>query len=161
MYPDEFCAYLLARIAATPTPAITDATSFADAGVDRPVGVVLTTATGGRLYLQCVGSHPLGTTAGPRPTEGPVLQPVPLPALAPGPLAMADLENWLVAVARNGGHTHIADIHGYAQDRRRHHRYGMDVRYHNGQTTHCMALQALPAGQRPDPHREYQPAQAI
>ncbi|MQA96423.1 MAG: hypothetical protein GEV11_17895 [Streptosporangiales bacterium] len=163
MRPARFLEFLHAAVAsaATEEHAVTGVTSFADEGItDTPAGIVMTFATGARIYWQAVFTSPeqQGAWADPEQiAEGdPAPAPeTPRPALPnDGPIPITVAEAWLTHVLLSQGSREIA----LAYPRSRppepsiytHTSYGTHARFHSGGTVTILPMYTLRPGT--DPH---------
>ena len=152
-------AHLQQALTATASPAITGVRTFEQAGYDaKPSGVVVDLASGGSVYLQVTRSSPPqgdDFDAEEQIVTGDVLNPVPVPALAAGPVRTQDLRALIIAALINSGSPEIETVAAGTTD------YGIAVNFYNGATGFVLLVHTVPAGQQPQAHREFQVLEAI
>jgi len=152
-------AHLQQALTAVGSPAIVGVKTFADAGYDaKPSGVIVDLASGGSVYLQVTRSSPPegdDFDAEEKIVTGEILSPVPVPALAAGPVRTEDLRNLIVAALINIGSPEIASAGPGTTD------YGIVIDFHDGAKGFVLMVHTVPAGQQPQAHREFKVLEAI
>ncbi|WP_062206811.1 hypothetical protein [Streptomyces sp. NBRC 109706] len=113
-------------------------------GTARPFGLVVTFASGARLW-QAVTAQ---AAPGEESVERAAPEPVPLPELGAGRLRLPEVERYLVAVLANAGCAEIARVWGYTDREPPASTPGLGVEFHSGARVFAPFVHAAGRGQQ-------------
>lgn len=146
-------------------PAVRSIQTFAEAGYTaKPRGLLITFATGARVYMQFVGSGGGSYDEPEQIVEGAPPEPVPVPELIlqRGKLRLQDFELYMRALLLDSDSKEIREVEAFSpREKPGYHRYGLGVHFHGGADVTAMFVHTLPAGATARREGEYKTLELV